>query len=819
MSTLEDDHLLGKIAVRLTTKIIGQTQDIYGSGVIYYTTSAVDYMYVFTALHCVLGRRTKAGNANTYKYRLDELEYILVEHNPKLDSQYFKQQRVTTDSVMIDTLNDLCILKVGKSLVDHIPKFPEIFIHSHRRTEGNFRSSGYLSSNRQNYTPLKYSYVDSSSDNILVVSNVGIHSGEAGELIGGYSGSGLMMTKGPILVGLITKLGDDAALGGNVHVKELSKIDIDSILFSRDQDNEPVNFINHAKKIFIDENEKVVNLSNVTINGVSLNIWKAVGNLESDLRDDWFQDPLRYKDILYSENIHKLLLLSLTNGIYDPDRSELYAVPKEGFTTRKALQFNLIDRIVYQSVTDYIARELDKKVIENNIYSARYNYNSASNFEYFFNHSVELWRKFQYQIHDRLTDENPYLVVADITNFYDNISSQVLNGVLSDFRRHASNKSEYDNAVILLIRQIKKWQASTGNWNNGIPQNREPSSFLANLVLAGIDNRMIGRFPKYYRFMDDIRIICKDKFEARKALMVLIEMLSEIGLNLNSQKTRILNRLEERDSQDINEYTPALDKEIEQICSLMDSGKSRDVQISVNMVNEMFYEALAITQDLTRRKKFKFAIERLQRFSRTPLLRDLIDFSGIVKAITDRFEDNPWHTEIYTRFLMTVDSSYITPDILNIMVTLVTDDDRNIYPWQSYLILNLLAYHKIKNPLLERFAHDIIVNSQGVQKGPLVAGACIYLTSVDTSAVDLIKVSLVKNFFSGHLAIRCALICLQTVAPDQIRNSNITDVEREIHKQAYHRYAVDGKEPVYVEGLPKLKINKISRDLPQVISL
>ncbi len=776
-------------------------------------------MYIFTALHCVLGSRKRLENENNYNHSLADVEYILVEHNQALDAQNFQQQRVAVGNVIIDTNNDICILKVDKSLVNHIPHFPEIVVHGVRRKEGEFRSSGYLTSNRQNYTPLNFNYVDSSPDNILVVSNGGIHSGEAAELIGGYSGTALMMMKGPVLVGLVTKLGDESAFGGNVHVKELSNIDLNALLTSHSAGNELVTYTNHAKKIIIVEDEKVVNLSKVKINGVRLNIWKAVGNIKNDLGDDWFQDPLQYKDLLYSENIYRLLTLSLNNNLYEPDGSELYGVPKEGFTTRKALQSTLIDRIVYQSVIDYIAYELDNKVIANNIYSSRYNYNTLNNFEYFFNHSVEQWRKFQYQIHDSLKNESPYLVVTDITNFYDNISAQVLEEILSGYRRHASNTAEYDHAVCLLMLQIKKWQSSIGNWNNGIPQNREPSSFLANLVLASIDKRMIGQFPQYYRFMDDIRIICKDKFEARKALMMITEMLSEIGLNLNSQKTRILNQLDENDLPVINEYTPALDKQIEQICSLMDSGKSRDVQISVNMVNEMFHEALAIPHDLTQRKKFKFAIERLQRFSRTPLLRDLIDFSEIVKAIIGRFEDNPWYTEIYARFLMTVDKSYITLELLNILVPLVTDHARNIYPWQSYSILKLLAFHKIENAILQHFTQSLIVTSQGIEKGPVVAGACIYLTSVDVNAIEIIKASLNRRYFNGHLAIRCALICLQTVSPEQIKNSNISAVERDIHTKSYHEYAENGKEPMYIKGLSKLKINKMSRDLPQVISL
>ncbi len=38
----------------------------------------------------------------------------------------------------------------------------------------------------------------------------------------------------------------------------------------------------------------------------------------------------------------------------------------------------------------------------------------------------------------------------------------------------------------------------------GLPQNRDASSFLANLTLLSVDEAMLSRGYKYYRYMDDI---------------------------------------------------------------------------------------------------------------------------------------------------------------------------------------------------------------------------------------------------------------------------------------------------------------------------
>jgi len=777
-------------------------------------------MYVFTALHCVLGRRTPSADGNTFEYAINDVDHVLVEHNPNLDSSAFKSEKVAVAEIIIDSPNDFCILKVEKKLVSHIPNFPEIVVHSNKRKEGTFRSAGFLSSNdRKNLTFINFNYAGASPDKMLVVTTQGGIDGEdATAKIGGYSGSGVMMKKVPVLCGLVTKLNDETAFAGNVHVKDLSYLPINELLNTHDSSNEKISYTSDAHHIIINENGDLIDLSKVEVNGVKLNIWKAVGNIRKDLADDWFQDPLRFKDILYSADIYKLIKATLANGKYQPQDPELYAIPKEGFTTRKAVQTTFLDRVIYQAAVDHLANELDKKVISSHVYSVRYNYNVTNNHDYFFFHTVEQWRKFQYQIHDTINTTMPYLVATDITNFYDNIAAGSLQTALTEHRINVNDKSAYDGAAAIVIDQIKKWQGNTGPLSDGIPQNREPSAFLANLLLANVDKQMIADFPHYYRYMDDIRIICKDKFEARKALMFLIDKLSEIGLNLNSQKTKILNYNDGVDRGKIEEYTPALDKEIEQICSLMDSGKSREVQISVIMVNKMFHESLSDIHDIIKRKKFKFAIERLQRFSRTPLLKNLINFSEIVKAIIERFEDNPWYSEIYTRFLLTVDRQYVTDDLLAILIPLVTNEEKNIYTWQSYLILKLLAFHKVTDTGLQQFAQKMINHSQGVERAPVVAGACLYLASVDTTSINLIKSSFNRGYFQSHLSKRCALICLQSIAPSDLNNSYLDAVDKEIHLKAYNKFAESGQQ-TFVYGLPKLKVNQISRDLPQIISL
>ena len=73
--------------------------------------------------------------------------------------------------------------------------------------------------------------------------------------------------------------------------------------------------------------------------------------------------------------------------------------------------------------------------------------------------------------------------------------------------------------------------------------------------------------------MDDIRIICKDKFQARKILKELIIELRRLHLNVNPKKTHML--IPSDDGTYYNEIMPKQNRLIEEIDSLF---KQRNCQ-------------------------------------------------------------------------------------------------------------------------------------------------------------------------------------------------------------------------------------------------
>lgn len=62
----------------------------------------------------------------------------------------------------------------------------------------------------------------------------------------------------------------------------------------------------------------------ITIKGLSLDIDKAIKRVKLDIKDDWFQDPLKYEDFLNSDFIMKKL--EKYNNKAEGSRDQLFLI-------------------------------------------------------------------------------------------------------------------------------------------------------------------------------------------------------------------------------------------------------------------------------------------------------------------------------------------------------------------------------------------------------------------------------------------------------------------------------------------------------------
>lgn len=543
----------------------------------------------------------------------------------------------------------------------------------------------------------------------------------------------------------------------------------------------------------------------ITLEGVELNISLAIRRVKKDIENDWFKDPFMYKDYLDEDFvIEKINSLDLNN--YSEERKESFDIPKQGFVIRHSIETQIIDRVLYQALVDIFAKDLDK-ALNVQVYSHRVA-SSTDRRKYFFKHPVEQWRAFNNDAKLALENNGSHtLLVTDLTNFYENIDISVLNQklkeVIDEIDIENEQKKYYKKVCDLLKVLLDVWaEQKTGC---GIPQNRDPSSFLANMYLHKIDEYLINLGYSYFRYMDDLRFVCENKYIARKLLKNLISELRKIGLNVNSRKTQIL----ESDDPNLGDWLPETDRDIEQIDSLFRSRNLLTIKTAIPLLKAKTIEL--INDGKTGNRHFRFCIERYIKLLRVEQIKDSVDISEITPIIIRELLEQPWATDVFFRFLECVE---LTQAHCKEIANIISLEVYSTYEWQSYYLWQLLIAKKYKSDKLLEMARSIIKDDTSYK--PQKAGSCLYLSSLGSNEDQQY---IAKNFvlFKDFFTQRIALIAVKDL----------------VYKDYIEPYVKEHVLPEYVGTFRSLKdtyplvfyiepeaihYNELYNELPEIIS-
>jgi group II intron reverse transcriptase/maturase len=124
---------------------------------------------------------------------------------------------------------------------------------------------------------------------------------------------------------------------------------------------------------------------------------------------------------------------------------------------------------------------------------------------------------------------------ADIAGFFDNIPHKLIVDTVAE---------EVADGNILNL--VKKFLAA-GVMDKGVfkptsigtPQGGVISPLLANIVLNKLDWRLEQSGYRFVRYADDFVVVCKDRKQAEAALALVKEVMTELGLSLSAEKTKI----------------------------------------------------------------------------------------------------------------------------------------------------------------------------------------------------------------------------------------------------------------------------------------
>jgi hypothetical protein len=156
----------------------------------------------------------------------------------------------------------------------------------------------------------------------------------------------------------------------------------------------------------------------------------------------------------------------------------------------------------------------------------------------------ELWKKFQEKIYE-FTNTFDYVVVTDITNYYDNISFARLRNVISGM-------GHFDETMLDFIFKVFEslvWRPDYVPFpGHGLPQiNLDAPRLLGHAFLFEIDVYLAQKTNNnFVRWMDDIDFGVDSPEKAKLILKELDKLLFAKGLHLNLSKTQILSSKEAR---------------------------------------------------------------------------------------------------------------------------------------------------------------------------------------------------------------------------------------------------------------------------------
>lgn len=135
----------------------------------------------------------------------------------------------------------------------------------------------------------------------------------------------------------------------------------------------------------------------------------------------------------------------------------------------------------------------------------------------------------------RLAQGREFVIKADVSNCFPSIYSHAIDWATRGKKNAKADKSQnsWQANLDLLVRNCHDRETK------GVMIGPAVSNLLAELVLQRIDESLVSRGHKFFRYVDDYTAYCSDRSEAERFVVDLQHALSEYRLDLNTRKTHI----------------------------------------------------------------------------------------------------------------------------------------------------------------------------------------------------------------------------------------------------------------------------------------
>jgi hypothetical protein len=359
-------------------------------------------------------------------------------------------------------------------------------------------------------------------------------------------------------------------------------------------------------------------------------LWKSV--VKGQMRDFDVLDLHDYYDFTRAIDARSKQICDLVlDGRFRASKPLVYRLEKKLGIRRHMTIASPFDALVLQAIVEALRERLVKAQPSKSAYYSRDKHQlklphqlKNSPYELWW----QLWPKFQKEIF-RFSKNKKYLVVSDLTNYYDSLDLRAL-------RTAIVHKIKAPEVLIDLMFTIVEDLGWTPDYlprrHVGLPVvNLESFRFLAHVFLFDADEVLKRRTGNSFaRWMDDINFGVNTKERATETLSDLSDTLKSRGLSLNLAKTQILTSKEalhhfcfhenvalDQVSAKLKAGTPSAHDRSTVRQQLRDSLHSRarnadkitkrslrlcaelDIRVSLDLLEEMFIERAGFRQNVS----------------------------------------------------------------------------------------------------------------------------------------------------------------------------------------------------------------------------